>query len=51
MKNKIRTTTRIKLNKVERNNKNIFLVFWVLRKETTQAKVKQKKAKYEYTEN
>ena len=50
MKNKNKTTTRIKLNKAKRNNKNIFGILG-FKKINNTSRNKQEKAKHEYTEN
>ena len=50
MKNKNKTTTRIKLNEAKRNNKNIFGILGVGKINNT-SKNKQEKTKHEYTEN
>ena len=50
MKNKNKTTTRIKLSKAKRNNKNIFGVLG-FEKINNANRNKQEKTKHEYTEN
>ena len=50
MKNKNKTTTRIKLSKAKRNNKNIFGVLG-FKKINNTSRNKQEKAKHGYTKN
>ena len=50
MKNKTKTTTRIKLSKAKRNNENIFGVFGFEKINNT-SRNKQEKTKHGYTRN